>query len=183
MLFTIHGAPLVVKSANGSAFIAEAVRRLLAPWEVFPLSSPPRMPSYNGACEASIGSLKTRTKKQAEAQKRPGEWSSTDAEAARAEGNGLPRGRRLGPSRTRLWNARPPLVAAERSRFQEAYRREVRPARLEKGFWEDRPLTRKEQAAVDRIALRRALVARDYLEFRRRRILPPIKRQKCDSGG
>src|SRR5262249_52677908 len=51
LLFTLHGAPLVLKSDNGSAFIAEAVQRELRCWGVGQLFSPPRRPEYNGAIE------------------------------------------------------------------------------------------------------------------------------------
>jgi hypothetical protein len=46
LLFTIHGAPLVLKSDNGSAFIAEETHQLLQAWQVEVLFSPPRTPSY-----------------------------------------------------------------------------------------------------------------------------------------
>src|SRR3954452_25084008 len=54
-LFPEHGAPLVVKSDNGSAFLAGDREALLAGCGVWHLFSPPRTPRYNGSCEASIG--------------------------------------------------------------------------------------------------------------------------------
>lgn len=66
LLFLIHGAPLVLKSDNGSAFRAGGLKRLLGRWQVWPLYSPPGKPGYNGAIEASIGALKKRTAYQAE---------------------------------------------------------------------------------------------------------------------
>ena len=60
-LFRQHGAPLVLKSDNGSAFIAGAFAKFLVRWRVWHLRSPPECPEYNGACEAGIGSMKTRT--------------------------------------------------------------------------------------------------------------------------
>src|SRR5262249_27637262 len=60
-LFTVFGAPLVLKSDHGSAFGSEAVQALLARWGAFSLFSPPGCPRYNGAIEAAIGALKTRT--------------------------------------------------------------------------------------------------------------------------
>jgi transposase InsO family protein len=51
-LFLEHGAPLVLKSDNGSGFIAEAMRDFLARSQVPPLYSPPYTPEYNGAVKA-----------------------------------------------------------------------------------------------------------------------------------
>jgi transposase InsO family protein len=188
-LFTIHGAPLVLKSDNGSAFLDAEVRALLGQWQVFPLYSPPRTPQYNGACEASIGSLKRRTQRQvqvrtaANAEPEPDPtWTSADLDAAQEQANAEPNSRRPGPSRAQVWEARTLATAEERTSFGEAYRREEELARREKRH-PDGPLTRPQQAAVDRIALRRAMLARDYLEFRRRRISPPIPRKKCDTTG
>jgi hypothetical protein len=82
-LFRAYGAPLVLKSDNGSAFTAEGVERFLEACEVYHLLSPPRLPSYNGACEAGIGSLKTRAHHESARNDRPGEWTCDDVEAAR----------------------------------------------------------------------------------------------------
>src|SRR5262249_53278162 len=49
-------------------FLTFANPSRLVSWQVFPLFSPPRTPSYNGACEASIGTLKKRTDRQAQAR-------------------------------------------------------------------------------------------------------------------
>jgi hypothetical protein len=51
------------------------------------LRSPPERPEYNGACEAGIGSMKTRTHHQAALRDCSGQWSSDDAEAARCQAN------------------------------------------------------------------------------------------------
>jgi hypothetical protein len=77
----------VLKSDNGSAFIAEAVEVLLQRWNVWQLFSPVRLPSYNGSCEAGIGSMKTRTHYQSALRGCPGEWSCDDVEAARLQAN------------------------------------------------------------------------------------------------
>ena len=82
-----HGAPLVLKSDNGSAFVASAFEALLAGLRVWQLLSPPRLPSYNGSCEAGIGSMKARTHHQATRLGRAGEWTCDDAEAARQQAN------------------------------------------------------------------------------------------------
>ena len=61
----LHGPPLVVKSDNGSVFGAPAMETLLHDFGVLHLFSPPGTPSYNGAIEAGIGSLKARSEAHA----------------------------------------------------------------------------------------------------------------------
>ncbi|HEX5635184.1 MAG TPA: DDE-type integrase/transposase/recombinase, partial [Gemmatimonadales bacterium] len=48
-LFKKHGAPLVIKADNGSAFTARGMQALLETYGVRALYSPPRTPRYNGA--------------------------------------------------------------------------------------------------------------------------------------
>ena len=63
-LFAEHGAPLVLKTDNGSGLAAEPVRGLLQGHGVQALFSPPRTPQYNGSAEAGIGAVKVRTQVQ-----------------------------------------------------------------------------------------------------------------------
>jgi hypothetical protein len=174
----------VLKMDNGSAFIADLVRWYLHRAGVHPLYSPPYTPAYNGAIEASIGSLKTRTERHCLQAGHPGVCTSADTESARSEANTTARPRRLhGLTPQQTWDARPPLTAEDRARFDAMltlYRSEER---TERGWSADEPLTRAQQAALDRVALRRALVALDLLMFRRRRILPRITRPKTASKG
>jgi transposase InsO family protein len=51
-IFSTHGPPLVLKTDNGSLFVAEPFEELLKQWQVLALLSPPRTPRYNGAVEA-----------------------------------------------------------------------------------------------------------------------------------
>jgi transposase InsO family protein len=117
-LFTIYGAPLVLKMDNGSPFVAQATQALLALWQVIPLYSPPRRPQYNGAIEAGIGALKARTHYQAARHGRPGVWTVADTEAAREEANtlGRPWGAH-GPTPAERWAQRCPVPAPERHGF------------------------------------------------------------------
>jgi len=178
-LFTIHGAPLVLKSDNGSAFIAEETLHLLRTWQVQILFSPPQTPSYNGAIEAGNGSLKTRTQDLAQAAGRSGQWTSADLEAARFQANASHPRRLKGRSPEELWTSRSPLTEADRQCFQTTVDQERRQARAQLGIHPDIALKRHRQAGVDRKALPRALVAHDYLSITRRRIPSPIPRQKA----
>ena len=48
-----HGAPLVLKLDNGSAFVSVALAEWCATHGITLLHSPVRRPSYNGTCEVS----------------------------------------------------------------------------------------------------------------------------------
>jgi hypothetical protein len=165
-LFREHGAPLVLKSDNGSAFLAGEFGALLAAWGVLPLRSPPRTPRYNGSCEAGIGSMKARTHHEAARAGRPGEWTCDDAEAARLQANqtARPWGHR-GPTPDEAWQGRRPISADERARFSDTARRRECEARQEAGCPAGVPLDPMIQAAVGRVALRGALVAHGLLTF------------------
>jgi transposase InsO family protein len=179
-LFVVHGPPLVLKSDNGSAFVAEATRALLADARVIPLFSPAYTPAYNGAIEAGIGSLKTRTERHAARRGRPGVWTSDDAAAARAEANALahPHGER-GPTPDAAWSARRRLTAADRALFEATVARLRDEERARTGLaTEGSPNSTAERRAA-RVAIRRALVEHGYLLFSRRRIPLPIPRRKA----
>jgi transposase InsO family protein len=174
-LFREHGAPLVLKSDNGSAFLAGEFGVLLAGWGVWQLFSPPRTPRYNGACEAGIGSMKARTHHEAARRGRPGEWACDDAEAARLQANqtSRPWGVR-GPTPEEAWRGRAPFGREERAAFAEAVRRLEQEARQEQGHPAEGPLAPLAQAAVSRAALRRALVAQGLLRFTTAEIPEPF---------
>jgi hypothetical protein len=89
-----------------------------------------------------------------------------DAEAARLEANqtARPWGSR-GPTPDEAWQARRPIGADERAAFADTARRLEREARQEQGCPPDGPLDPVLQAAVNRAALRRALVAHGLLTF------------------
>jgi transposase InsO family protein len=170
-LFKEHGAPLVLKIDNGSAFVAEGFRGLLEDFGVAALYSPPRTPKYNGACEAGIGGLKTRAHHLASFAGRPGEWTIEDVERARCLGNehGRPFGRSQ-PTPSERWAARAPITPEEDDAFREAVQRardEQRAARVgEPG--------RSRLALEERSAIARALTELGYLEFKTRRVSQPL---------
>jgi hypothetical protein len=184
LLFALHGAPWVLKTDNGSAFIADELRWYLHRCGVNQLFSPPLSPAYNGSIEASIGSLKKRTERQSERAGHPGLWTGLDVESARIEANTTARPRRLhGATPSQVWEVRPPLATEDRVRFQATVEQCRSEERAQRGLPVQGLLSRTEQAAVDRVALRRALVAHDLLLFRRRRIPPRITRPKVATKG
>lgn len=175
-LFLEHGPPLVLKSDNGSGFIAEAMWAFLDRWGVRPLYSPPYTPEYNGAIEAGNGALKARTHDEAARQGRAGHWTADDAEAARRMANELIYARGpLGPTRRECFGASPPISLEARAAFGRTCRREQNQERLKQGYPLDTDLGRVAQAQTDRVAIRRALVEHGYLSFTGRSITPPIK--------
>jgi transposase InsO family protein len=178
-LFRQFGAPLVLKSDNGSAFGSEVVQGLLAHWGVFSLFSPPGCPRYNGAIEAAIGSLKTRTAWQALRAGHAGEWQRRDLEAAWRQANqtARPRGWR-GPTPEESWHGRGVLGAGQRERFT-ALVNQGRAARwARRGWTTNEELDVMQGRALDREVVSRVLVALGYLTIRRRRILPPLSTLK-----
>jgi transposase InsO family protein len=178
-LFLSYGAPWVMKTDNGSAFIADTLAGFLARWQVLSLFSPPRTPAYNGSIEASIGSLKTRCERRAVQLGHPGQWTGTIVEAARQEANATARPRRLhGATADEVWLRRPRLSQQQRDQFGATVQRLQDDTRAEKCLPLVGELSRTDQAAVDRVAIRRALVAHDLLVFRRKSIPAPIERPK-----
>jgi len=175
-LFLEHGPPLVLKSDNGSGFIAEVTRGLLEHWNVRPLFSPPYTPEYNGAIEAGIGGMKARTQDEAARQGRNGQWTADDVEAARRMANEViydhgP----LGQTRQECFGTRPCITPAVRAAFGRTVQHEQVQERLKQGDPLDTDLGHAAQAQIDRVAISRALVEHGYLSFTRRSITPPIK--------
>jgi transposase InsO family protein len=167
-LFTNYGAPLLLKCDNGLCFRAESVKQFLESTGVPALFSPPHCPRYNGAIEAAIGSLKSRTQEQAAWQGRPLHWSSSDVEAARRQANArVPLLR--GPTPAETWALRTAISPAERLQFQVTVERHRYQVRTQEHL-HMKDLNHWEDSAVDRKAIQRALVEHGYLLFRRRRI-------------
>lgn len=179
-LFMAYGAPWVLKSDNGPAFRADPTKRFLTRWEVFGLFSPPHTPSYNGAIEAAIGSLKTRTQQLALLGGHPNLWTSGLVEAARRQANETARPRRLhGLTPDEVWDARQRLTADERAAFRASGRQHQAAVRQEKAVVGEDQENHWSQAAIDRVAIRRACVMHDLLLFRRRSIPGQIKQLKA----
>lgn len=177
-LFMIHGAPLVLKSDNGSPFTAGLVTQLAHDFGVENLFSPPGMPRYNGAIEAGIGSLKSRSEQHAARHGRPGHWTWDDVEAARWEANATARPRGpTGPTPDLAWEDRRCITPEERTLFRAEVERQ-RQAVDDQGGPEANPQTDLSERARDRPAIRRALEGLGYLTYTRRRIPLPIRKKK-----
>jgi len=173
-LFEAYGAPLVIKSDNGSAFTALEMSAFLAQHQVLHLFSPEGTPAYNGSIEAGIGSMKTRTHYEAARWDRPGHWTCDDIEAARCQANATSRPH--GPRSTtpdRGWTERRPLSQSQRTTLRASYEtsREREEQLRERG---GSSLSDRDRASIDRIAIGRALIERGFLLIRRRRISPPF---------
>jgi putative transposase len=163
-LFAEHGAPLVMKSDNGGPFRAEGTKRLLDGYGVTPLYSPKRRPQYNGGIERANGLLAGYQEAVAEFYSRRAGPTCEDAETARRWANDLsrPRGWR-GPTAGQLWAEREPVSAAERSAFQAAVQERRAEVRAEWKFAANEPLAHDAAAAIDRRAVRDALVQHGLL--------------------
>jgi len=172
-LFEQHGAPLLLKSDNGSAFKSEAAARLLQRWDVIPLRSPPHTPQYNGSCEAGIGSMKTRTIYAAARDGNAACWTSAHLEIARRESNELHRSRHGRPTAAEIWNRRTAIRGEERSRLREKVD-QYRLALLKKRFLDD-PMNQVNEASLHRQAVRQALIQLGHLSVNRRSITLPLK--------
>jgi len=175
-LFREHGAPLVLKADNGSPFTAHATRTLLDDWNVTPLYSPPRTPSYNGSCEAGIGGLKSRTRQLAAYEGDQEAWTVEHLEAARSMANEEHYPRRLhGRTAAEVWRARVPISSEERRRFRDAVDRLRRSLaeELQSSLFE--ALHAADRASLDRMAVPQALVERGLLRVLRSVVTPTIK--------
>lgn len=169
-LFEEHGPPLVLKSDNGSQFKADETKRMLAAHHVVPLFSPRRHPQYNGGVERANGQLSGYQEALAEFHGRPRAPRCDDAQGAQRLANELarPNGWR-GPTAGQLWLNRAPLRACERAGFLASVAQGRAAHRARWDFAPDAALTHEQASAVDRRAVRDALVAHDLLRIHPRR--------------
>src|SRR5262249_30597438 len=169
-LFALHGAPLILKIDNGSAFRAEEFQEFLDGSGVMPLYSPPSCPGYNGAIEAAIGSLKKRTEEQARERGHAERWVLADLSAAQTIANASHPRRLNGRTPTAVWESRTAIDPLERVVFTLTVERQRFQARAERGIAQEESLDHWRHSAVDRQAIERALVEHGHLLFTRRRI-------------
>jgi hypothetical protein len=172
-LFEQHGAPLVIKSDNGSAFRAEATKELLAQWSVFPLFSPPYCAAYNGVCERANRTMKLATAHVAERAGRGGWWRSEDLHEARLVANRLRRPwGASGPSPEQRWLERSALPLDERQNMWQEIGRRRAQVREAHAVDLDVSLAHYAQAEIDRDAASPVLAELGYFQVKRRRYTP-----------
>jgi hypothetical protein len=166
-----HRAKNATRPSNGCAPPARG--------SACPLFSPPHTPEYNGAREAGIGALKTRIHEQAALAGHSGRWTADDTEAARRMANELhyPWGWQQ-PTPARLWQARPTLTREQRATFRQTVNEHRNTVQTQQGYPLNDDLDHYDQAAIDRVAIRRALVELGFLTFTRRSITPPLPTRK-----
>ena len=168
-LFGRFGPPLVLKSDNGPAFVAEILAAVLQDWGVSQLFSPPYHPQYNGALERSNGTLKTYTHQHAIHEGHPFRWTSADVNRARELANTLTRPwGHLGESPEQAWQTRPAITAEERELFLATVTIERLKATSEMTSADiTEPHHRIVQADIDRRAISQSLQELNYLEMTR----------------
>lgn len=167
-LFTVCGAPLVLKTDNGSEFMAGVFQRMLEQHKVVHLLSPTYYPPYNGAIEAGIGSLKVHA--LAEAMKRGTvHMTCNDIEAGRLIANetSRPRGPK-GPSPDEMWRQRSAIRGQERKRFNQEL--EITCDHYGKLYGQ----SKAQRKAGERRAIEKTLVDGGYLAVKRRRFTPQV---------
>jgi len=143
---------------------------------VIPLYSPPACSGYNGAIEAALGPLTTRTAARATEQGHGDRWEPPELEAAQTAANASHPRPLNGRTPTDVWQAPTPLAMLERVIFALTADRQRFRVREELGIDQDEPLDHWRQSAVDRTALERALVEHGHLLFTGRRI--PLKNSR-----
>ena len=169
-LFRRHGAPLVLKTDNGSCFVSDVHRDLLDHFDVTPLRSPRAWPQYNGACEAGIGALRESTEIVAAQRDEVRTWTLESLEEARERMNGRPRSSKGRRTAAALWAGRPKLRRHRRAFQQELRLRAERAGLLPKGSARRR--ARRRRKAIEG-ALRRCGLLRIRRRVVRARCLRP----------
>jgi hypothetical protein len=163
-LFARHGPPLVMKSDNGPAFIAEVMQSLLRRHGVTPLFSPKRRPQYNGALERSNSTHKVYTHQQAVAEDHPRYWTTANLDAACLLANSITRPwGHQGPSPDEAWQQRDAITEEQRDEFARELESQRDVACSELGFADRENLTPIQQRRLERLAISQTLQRLGYL--------------------
>ena len=163
-LFARHGPPLVMKSDNGSAFIAEVMQELLRRHRVTPLLSPKRRPQYNGALERANSTHKVYTHQHAVADGHARYWTAKDLDAARDLANTVTRPwGHQGPSPDQAWQQREPITDQQRNEFARELESQRNVACTELGFTDRENRTPIQQDRIERLAISQTLERLGYV--------------------
>ena len=167
-LFTEFGPPLVLKSDNGSAFIAAPLHDLLCGSLVAQLFSPVRRPQYNGALERNNGVLKVYTDQHAISAGHRFRWTAEDVDHAQSLANTISRPWGAGgPSPEQAWQARVPISFEERQTFLTAVDGHRQWAAGELALDLAADLSVADRARLDRLAISSTLQDLGYLTKQR----------------
>ena len=164
-LFFKHGALLVLKSDNGSAFIAEDTEDLLTLWGVVHLLSPARTPRSNGAADVMMQWIKAWTVHAACSAGhgpvlRPEDFAHALQVANEVGGQ---ESRSMAP-RSAAWQQRPTMGNDMRRALAQTVEAKERDLSAALG----QPRGARTLAKIRRDAIGHALVAHGFLRIRRR---------------
>lgn len=135
-----HGAPLVLKLDNGSAFIARSFGSFCRRHGITLLHSPVRRPSFNGTCEVSGRWAKPRAAAAAAARGSAGQLSQADLDCAVTFTGTMPR-----------------IDAGFRDRFLQVVADQLGVVATEKGVALDDQTKDHVRRSLRRVAVKRAL--------------------------
>lgn len=151
-LFVRHGAPLVLKLDNGSAFVSRRLRDFCHRCGVVLLHSPVRRPRWNGACEVSGRWAKTRAEKAWRARGAGGDLTQADLDAA-----------------VTFTGTMPTIDEQLRERLRDAVAEQLPIAAAERGLVIQRVSQDHVRRSLERVAVRRALQLCHILSIEGRR--------------
>lgn len=98
----------------------------------------------------------------------PGDWTCDDADAARLDANGTARPwGSTGPTPEEAWQCGTPVLSEDRAALTEMTQIAEAEARQAQGYSPTATLDRTAQAALSRIAIRKALVKLGFLTLER----------------
>jgi hypothetical protein len=167
-LFQEHGPPLVLKSDNGSAFIAEVMEEAMQAERVIQLFSPAGRPSYNGGLERSNRVNKMYTAQHAISAGHEHQWLASDLEAARRIANQTTRPwGHEGSTPEQAWEGREPPSDEQRAELLRSLVEQREHSAEQLGIDLTKALNHADRARLDRHALLKVLTQLGYLTLRR----------------
>ena len=139
-LIAQHGAPLVLKADNGSAFVSRQLAELCLRHGVTLMHSPVRRPSWNGTCEVSGRWAKERATAAARQRGSPDQLCQADLDCAVTFTGAMPR-----------------IDDARREHFRAVVDQELGAVLAERGLVAGEQTSDHVRRSLGRVAVRRAL--------------------------